>query len=253
MDAQNYESLAFVSDDQETFQRSPAVIYALVDPRCGSIRYIGKTEIPSVRMRLHLWESTRNDTRKSLWIRGLLSVGLRPEFRELEWVPIDGDWGAAEKKHIAIEKGRGADLLNGTSGGQGVPNDARGEKWKAALRASHLNNPRRIAGSLKAAEKLRGRTHSDEHKEKIGAAFRGRKLTPEHVAKVAAAQRGKPRNPVSIAKMARSLAGRKQSQETQEKKRLAMAPHRAQQSERTRALWRDPLWRANALAKRRRK
>ncbi|MDP2410356.1 MAG: NUMOD3 domain-containing DNA-binding protein [Pseudolabrys sp.] len=241
-----------IKTDARSGRRAVAIIYSLSDPRDGQVRYIGKTEMLSVRLRLHIWEAGRNDSLKSIWIREIVAAGLSSEVRELERVPVEDDWAEAEKRQIALARNAGAVLLNGTSGGQGVPDTARGEKWRQALRDSHINNPRRIAGAKAAAEKNRGRKHSADLIERRIANRRGVPLSPEHREKIGAAQRGKPRNPESVAKMALTKRGRKTSDEVREKLRQAMLPQRERQSRIAKANWADPVWRAKALAARKR-
>lgn len=179
-----------MTDDNAT--KRPSFIYALIDPRTDDIRYIGKTEDPKQRLRWHIWNGGRVSDMKRAWITALKDAGLEPTIRILEIVPGGVDWEEAERRHISIAKTAGANLTNGTDGGEGVPNSARGEKWRAALRASHVNNPRRVEGNKKAAEKNRGKKISPEHIAALTAATKGKPLSDSHRAalSVAAKNRG---------------------------------------------------------------
>lgn len=92
-------------------------IYALVDPRDGRIRYVGKANDPRLRLRRHV--VGRNEgNRKAEWILELWSKGLRPKLRILEEVP-HAEWQDAEKRWIAKLKPP-LNSLDGGNGG-GVP------------------------------------------------------------------------------------------------------------------------------------
>lgn len=62
-------------------------VYALKDPRDGSIRYVGTTINLHRRMKRHLRE--RNRTPKCAWVRELQTLNLEPEVEILE--SGDGD------------------------------------------------------------------------------------------------------------------------------------------------------------------
>jgi hypothetical protein len=132
-------------------------IYAMVDPRTGLIRYIGKT-IHSLRHRrsahIHDARSGKNGHRCK-WIRSLLFSGLRPTIIEIE--SCSGNGFAEEIFHIRLAKKDGIKLVNDTDGGEGC------------LGLRH---------SAKTKEKLsrigRGRPHSAEHKKNISEGLVGR-------------------------------------------------------------------------------
>jgi len=90
-------------------------IYALVDPRFGDVRYVGKT---SKKLRERLAEHIENPTncRTLEWIRGLQADGLRPEIVKLQRA-VSVDWQIAEMQWIAWFRARG-DLLNVDVGGE---------------------------------------------------------------------------------------------------------------------------------------
>lgn len=130
-------------------------IYALLDPRSGELRYIGKSNNPTVRLYEHVCASQiAAPTHRNYWIKSLLADGTKPELLVLEEVPSN-DWKAAERWWISYWKFAGANLVNGTSGGDG------------------LHDP------------------SEETRKKIGDSCRGkrRQFTPEHIAKIAARSR----------------------------------------------------------------
>ena len=94
--------------------RGPVTIYALVDPRDNTVRYVGKTSDPSARLAQHI-ENTAGKGHKNVWVRDLKASGLRPTMEILERVPV-AEWEAAERRWIAFYSTRGS-VLNVEIGG----------------------------------------------------------------------------------------------------------------------------------------
>jgi len=94
-----------------------AYIYALIDPRDKSIRYIGKTINPRYRKSGHITECRKSYQNYRLnWIRSLLSKGLEPEMEILKICPLS-DFIEYESFYIKMYQ---SDLLtNGDETGQG--------------------------------------------------------------------------------------------------------------------------------------
>jgi hypothetical protein len=91
-------------------------IYALVDPKDKSIRYIGKSDKPKYRFLQHMADKTSN-RQKAAWITSLQNRGLKPKLKILETVPCEL-WGEAENYWIHFGKARGWPLTNiGPHGG----------------------------------------------------------------------------------------------------------------------------------------
>lgn len=173
-------------------------IYALVDPRDGRVRYVGKANDPARRMSLHVTELRRpyvaTNKAKLDWLSEVISAGLRPEVLILEEV-ISEAWQESERRWIAKMREQYHDLTNVHAGGDG-----------SLLRTEETRR--------KIGESRRGRTNSIECRARLSAALKGRhvrpevlaarigrKLSPEHVAKIAAANRGKKRNAEAIANL----------------------------------------------------
>jgi hypothetical protein len=96
-------------------------IYALRDPITNLIRYIGKTKDFKKRLQSHI-SGARNlekSHRCARWIREIVAQGAKPTMVVLHSMPDDGDWQAAEKKHIAEYLALGHQLTNTTIGGNG--------------------------------------------------------------------------------------------------------------------------------------
>ena len=64
------------------------IIYALVDPRDESVRYIGITDNMPMRFKQHLREAG-SITAKGMWLAELQRYGLRPAVRILEEIQIE--------------------------------------------------------------------------------------------------------------------------------------------------------------------
>jgi hypothetical protein len=99
-----------------------ASIYKLIDPRCGSIRYIGKTSTHlNDRLKVHIHQSKKSGgkTYKEAWINQLLKIGLRPLIELVVDVSED-EWRQEEVRQISSHILCGHKLTNLTKGGDGV-------------------------------------------------------------------------------------------------------------------------------------
>jgi hypothetical protein len=104
------------------------LIYALVDPRDGQMRYIGSTQYPERRETEHRGD-TRSNPEKVAWVKEVQEQGLQPIMRRLEIV--QGGGAAYEREMAWVEAclEAGIDLLNvvtATSKGEGR---ARLPRW----------------------------------------------------------------------------------------------------------------------------
>jgi hypothetical protein len=96
------------------------VVYALIDPRVGTPRYVGKTvQMPERRLAEHLRDARagKNPARVYRWIRSLERDGVRPEILVIEHGPAD--LNDAERRCIRVFRDAGVDLVNHTEGGDG--------------------------------------------------------------------------------------------------------------------------------------
>lgn len=147
-------------------------IYGLVDPFSKDIRYVGKTDNPKHRHRVHL--KCVNDTHKDRWIKALLKNGDYPSMMILEIVKFD-EWQEKERYWISLLNNKGCLLTNSSQGGQGTlsPSDET---------------------RLKMRDKKIGKKLSYEHKIKVSLSLSGRKKptrTREHIEKLRMARLGK--------------------------------------------------------------
>lgn len=100
-------------------------IYALIDPRDETVRYVGKTTCPELRLIGHL-ESAGPETRKSRWLAELSGVCLRPRMVILDNVSA-ARWESVEKRWIAFYAERGS-LYNVEVGGRGYLHEILGKR-----------------------------------------------------------------------------------------------------------------------------
>jgi hypothetical protein len=140
-------------------------IYALVDPRDGEIRYVGKAKDLKVRLWGHLHEKAR--THKANWIRSLLAAGLKPELRVLE--ETGDDWAERERWWIRHFRETGTQLTNYTDGGEGWSGGSHRPETIERIRQKKLGTPAWNRG-LKGF--MAGRTVSSETRARMSAAQR---------------------------------------------------------------------------------
>ena len=88
-------------------------IYTLENSQTNEIKYVGKCENLSIRLRKHLTDKSK--TKKTIWIKSLESP---PLISILDEVP-ENEWKFWETFWISIFKSWGFILANGTSGGEG--------------------------------------------------------------------------------------------------------------------------------------
>lgn len=103
-------------------------IYALVDPRNGVIRYVGKANDPVKRLRSHV-RTSDTSTHKGAWLVALRKAGLKPLLLRLERC-TERPWEEAERDWITRLR---PTLYNLDAGGKGA--DRMAESTKQKLRA----------------------------------------------------------------------------------------------------------------------
>jgi hypothetical protein len=205
----------------------PTIIYALIDPLTGEIRYVGKTiSTPSQRLAVHLYYARKNHrTGCARWLKRLSDVGLRPEIYVLQ--TAHEDWQEVERFWIAKLRQDGVSLLNHTAGGDGLNEYSHTETARANMRESqrlrYATNPSPLKGRarpVEVVEKCRaanlGRNISAEARSNMSKAAKGRIITDDARKKISAALKGRPKPPRTLehcAKIAAKAKGRKWSDE----------------------------------------
>lgn len=103
--------------ERETNSDSTVYVYALVDPRDGEVRYIGRTSNVERRLWQHVSPSMlAKHSPRAKWIRSLLAEGKQPEMRVIE--ATTRDRGDAQEAHwMRHFEARGAKLTNVGPGG----------------------------------------------------------------------------------------------------------------------------------------
>jgi len=204
-------------ESAEQLTRHSLIIYALIDPRTGEVKYIGKSTTGYRRIQAHLVPTQLEaNTPKIRWIKELLNIGLVPQARVLLIVADKADLSTEERRLIAEHRATGYALTNATDGGDGLS----GRKFTPEHRAKisqalrGRSRPRWIIEAMSAAR--RGRHHSEETKLKISKGGIGRKRPPksaEAILHMSEAQRGKKASAETRAKLSAMRLGRKQSLE----------------------------------------
>lgn len=123
-------------------------VYALIDPRNSSVRYIGKTT-GALSARLHGHLHSKNDDVRE-WVRELAAAGRRPSLRVIRHVPA-ADLDVAERETIADFAMAGWPLLNRT----GIPAQATTDPEVAAQRARRAQSMDAAAADWAEAERQR--------------------------------------------------------------------------------------------------
>jgi hypothetical protein len=93
-------------------------IYGLKDPRNQEIKYIGSSYSPSKRLQEHIYDTKREKTKKSNWIKKLLLLDLKPEIEILK-NSNDEEYLYWESFFIKYFKSEGFVLLNYDDNGVG--------------------------------------------------------------------------------------------------------------------------------------
>jgi len=153
-------------------------IYALVDLRDNSIRYVGKTNNLITRKKTHIHESIDSNpgsTKKSDWIRKVYKSGFEIDIIEIDIVN-KSEWQFWETFYIDLFKTWGVSLTNMTKGGDGVDNpwkylteeqrNIRITKLKQRLQSTETKEKQRLARLGKTYEEIYGEARAKEMKQK---------------------------------------------------------------------------------------
>lgn len=179
-------------------------IYGLFDPRSETIRYVGKSIDPKIRL-LHHIRHSRSNTHKNAWLKSLCRDGLVPLVEVLETCS-DENWQEAERFWIAYLKMIGCPLTNAETGGHG--GKRLSEETKQKLRVVNIGHLVSNVTRLKISSAMKGKKLSIQHRtrviaalhrpclpetrRRIGIANSGKKPSAETRAKLSAARKGRP-------------------------------------------------------------
>ena len=98
-----------LSDEAEVFYGG-YVIYALVDPRNGAVRYIGLSINHRQRLAGHLGRP--RNRRLSLWLHKLRAVEKKPRMAIIGFAEDEEEAKEEEHRWIVLYRRSGADLVN---------------------------------------------------------------------------------------------------------------------------------------------
>lgn len=115
------------------------IVYALIEPDTGCVRYVGLSTRGDERPRTHRRPSAaRARTRCGNWLRALRSRGLLPEWVVLQRCETEDALAEAERFWIAHYRTRGVDIVNHMDGGFDGrrPDDAA----RARMSAAHIKD-----------------------------------------------------------------------------------------------------------------
>lgn len=122
-----------------TISNKQSIIYVLIDPRTGEIRYIGKSTCGLKRPRDHTKPKTlkKNTAYCGNWLRQLVAAGLEPTIKVIEVCTRD-QLAVSEKKWIARGRKLGWKLTNLTDGGDGTLGWKPSETTRANMSAARI-------------------------------------------------------------------------------------------------------------------
>lgn len=153
------------------------LIYGLVDPRDGSLRYIGKSSQGLLRAREHNYPSYLDvdKTYCGNWIRKLQKLKLK-----YTWVVIqefeDADiLSQAEIHWISYYRSIGFRLTNMTNGGEGSVDYVTSQETKAKISTALKGRVRSMSHSSAISAAKMGKSngkHSEEHRKNISNGHR---------------------------------------------------------------------------------
>lgn len=200
------------------------IIYALICPMSGKVRYVGKTAMQlGRRLSSHIMGCTSGrdkHLRKNVWLSEILAEDLIPGIAILERVPAEECWESVERRWISHYRTiLGEELLNASDGGKGprgfVPSAETRERISASgkSRAPYPRKPpsdatkAKISASLKGRDgPMKGKSHSPDSLAKMAKARQGRTLSDAHRAKLSEVRKGHP-----VSEEARAKIGAKVS------------------------------------------
>lgn len=184
------------------------MIYGLIDPRDGQLRYVGRSRSsPVQRLASHCAPSSRRQSAPvGRWLADLHAAGAKPEIEVLDAQPADDN--NAEQFWIGYYRALGCNLTNVSSGGAtgGIGVRCSEEKRRKignahrgmAKPSLRHQRPSEVGMKISAAKrgtpnlKLLGRKRPPHVVAKIVAANTGQRRSDEQRRTIARAHGGKP-------------------------------------------------------------
>lgn len=190
-------------------------IYRLIDPRDGSVKYVGKTVNLKWRGKCH--RSPQGESHCARWLKCLRAKGLHAVMEVIETVEAGGDWAQRERFWISYYKNTGEKLCNMSAGGEGWFGHRLSEEAKEKLRQRFKGRPIPAEQRAQISKTLTGKKQSPETIAKRDATIRERYgdkayiWNEEAAHKFHAATTGVTKSEDQRKKISQSLRGRKQS------------------------------------------
>ena len=169
-------------------------IYALVCPKTGQFRYIGKSNFPEKRIRSHISACSYSSSKKNSWIKRLRNENMVPVLEILEEVDMER-WQFWEMFYISLFKSWGFRLLNMTDGGENPPVN----KWNLGKKMSE-GSRRKMSLAQMGNKKRAGNKMPDSQKKLLSKINSGNKYSVGRVLseitkqKISASNKGKHTN-----------------------------------------------------------
>lgn len=201
-------------------QKLKHLVYGLVDPRSGELKYVGKSSIGMRRPRKHQLPTGRKQAcaYNGNWLRSMYADGETvPSILVLKECTSEEEAYSEEKSIIKLFRESEFSLTNMSDGGEGMsgfvmPESARAKISKARMgmkfSAEHLANLSRAHMGYKP---------SDETRARRSATMRERGISPENRAKMVAGMHGHKMPEAVKEALRRANVGRKASPETRAK------------------------------------
>lgn len=163
------------------------ILYALIDPRTGDVRYVGASTRGMARPKEHgTAYGRRGRTHRHAWLKQLWLKGLVPSILVLGGYADPTAMYAAEVRTIAEFRAAGFDLVNMTDGGEGTKGRRLTPEHRRKLDRSHGKCSAEVRAAVGNAH--RGTRLSLEQKQKISVTMTGRRISDEHRRNIAMAR-----------------------------------------------------------------
>lgn len=167
-----------------------ALIYVLLDPLTGEIRYVGFTSRTlKARLKQHLAKKKGKYSHRIAWVKYLVRRGLQPVMQQLQEVP-DSEWRAAERYWVSYFRSIGCPLTNATDGGDGTIGYKHSDESKEKMRIARMGKTasKETREKMSASQKAKAPA-SEETKAKRSATLMGHKVSEDTRAKIGAANK----------------------------------------------------------------
>jgi hypothetical protein len=148
------------------------LVYALLEPETGEVRYVGKSKHGLERPRQHRRAAHRERSHKATWIRALARKGQEPRILVLSHYETEDAAYAAEVEWIKLLRDCGVRLTNHNDGGRGGEGGKASDETRRKLSESRLG----------AKNHQHGKPQHPNNKAAVSAANKARKWTPEQKA-----------------------------------------------------------------------